>query len=274
MDDGLCRPRVGSCYGEPYIPSLQAGSLVGDEMTLVQPLTKDNWHIVHVEKGMTIEKALKLCEAKFKVWRWTDNNLDQIVTSDRTTDKAYTVEFKPTVEADPELKNLSANNIKEKGITGCTLLERLLLELQYFEATGEHLDMGNVTLCTGSRRSYGRVPDVDWVSDSREVYVGHVDPDVANGVWRCREVVLNPSPLKLDPLPRAKNGRFAKKGEESFGEVHPSMRGEYKAGRSDLLMLPDEKGKWTKVQATIEELQEIPEYIKYQGRVYRLEEGE
>jgi hypothetical protein len=41
---------------------------------------------------------------------------------------------------------LAARNIR-----GHYLLERLLYELKYFAETGKHLDIDNLTLCSGSR---------------------------------------------------------------------------------------------------------------------------
>ena len=121
----------------------------------------DVWTL-NVPKDMTIEKALAECMPLFPVWRWTDKNLDGEVTSDRTTKKAYTIKFKANIEAGEDMKNISVNNLRERGIQGITLLERILLELQYFKATSKHLDIENWTLCSGSRCSDGRVPCAYW----------------------------------------------------------------------------------------------------------------
>ncbi len=115
---------------------------------------------LHVPAGMTIEKALAECKVLFSVWRWNDQNLDKLVTSDRTTAVAYTIKFKANIEADEEYANKSADDLS--GSKGITLLERILLELQYFKETGLHLDIQNVTLCSGSRYSGGNVPTADW----------------------------------------------------------------------------------------------------------------
>ena len=129
--------------------------------------TNGTWTIT-VPEGMTIEKALAECKALFSVQRWTDKNMDEIVTSDRDTKKAYTIKFKSNVEADEELKNLSANDLR--GRKTITLLERILLELDYFKRTGEHLDVENITLCAGSRDTVGFVPRCHWLDGKFYVY--------------------------------------------------------------------------------------------------------
>ena len=80
------------------------------------------------------------------------------------------------MEAGKENENLSANKCKELNINGITLEERLLLELFYHWRTNKHLDINNVTLCTGSRDSGGGVPRVGWdvgKMDVRYYYSGH-----------------------------------------------------------------------------------------------------
>ena len=100
--------------------------------------------------------------------------------------------FKANIEADEKHKNKSANDVKD--LPGITLRERLLLELDYFKVTGNHLDIENWTLCTGSRDSEGVVPGVGWNRDDRKVYVSWFTPDGAFGSLRSRVAVLS-SPL-------------------------------------------------------------------------------
>lgn len=150
-------------------------------------LQEEYWTI-NIPKGLTIEQAYKDCKALFPCWRWIDENLDQIVNSDRTSKEAYSIKVKATVEADENLKNMSANELKEKGVKGITLLERLVLEKDYFQKTGKHLDIDNITLCSGSRNSDGHVPRVDWY-DTDGLGVGWDYPGSAVDNLRSREVV-------------------------------------------------------------------------------------
>lgn len=157
-------------YFEPKAPVLQPS---------------ENYWTITIPKGMTEEQAYKDCEALFPCYRWYDTF--QGMKSDRTSKKAYTIKVKANVEADENLKNLSANDLLTQGIKGITLLERLVLEKDYFLKTGKHLDITNVTMCSGSRDSDGRVPSVDWDGDELGVY--WVRPGGRNPRWRSREVV-------------------------------------------------------------------------------------
>ncbi len=144
---------------------------------------------IDIPQGLTIEQAYKNCEKLFPCWKWTQN-FDKI-NSDRTSKKAYSIKVKANIEADENLKNLSANDLTEKGIQGITLLERLVLEKDYFQKTGQHLDIQNITLCAGSRSSDGRVPRVCW--DGGKLYVGWDCVDGRHDGLRSREVILTGS---------------------------------------------------------------------------------
>ena len=145
------------------------------------------WEI-KIKKGQTIESTLEECKKLFPIWRWTNSNLDQIVNSDRTSNKAYSIKVKANVEADKELKNISADDLKEKGIIGITLLERLQLEIDYFKNTGEHLDIQNITLCSGSRDSDGDVPRVRWDSYGSTLCVYWCNPYDRYSNFRSRGI--------------------------------------------------------------------------------------
>jgi len=119
------------------------------------------------------------------------NNLDtDVPTNDCSpANGSYRVRFKKTVEADPELADKSAKVLEKEGVKGITLLERLLLELGYFLATGNHLDVDNITLCSGSRNSGGDVPRVYWLTVRRGVHVGWCRVSYSHPVLRSRAVV-------------------------------------------------------------------------------------
>jgi hypothetical protein len=145
------------------------------------------FHII--DDGMLkTSEILAECKKKFDVYSWYNNEkLDKDfppVKSDRY--------FKKNLEADEELKNKSANELEKMGVKGMTLRERLLMELAYFNETGQHLDIDNITLCSGSRYSDGDVPDVSWGVDHRGLCVGRYDPGTADDDLRARAVVSNP----------------------------------------------------------------------------------
>lgn len=152
---------------------------------------KDFNRLIIVAKGMTPQKLFDKCKELFLSWKWTSKSLDEAVShSDRTAEKeSYTIWIRDRVEADRELKNLSANALKERKLAGITLEERLLLELKYFKKTKKHLDIQNITLCSGSRSSDGTVPLVRWYSSFDELYVSWYRPGYAASLLRSREVV-------------------------------------------------------------------------------------
>ncbi len=158
----------------------------------VVPDKKDgfDWLIV-VAPGVTIEMVLAVCAKRFKVCRWTNDNLDEL-TREKTmrfaTDAPYGIWVRPRVEADEEHKDQSYDSLQGK-ILGITLLERLLLELKHFIETGGHLDISNVTLCSGSLSRDGSVASVYWRAGHGELYVLWCNPDSAYGHLRVREVI-------------------------------------------------------------------------------------
>jgi hypothetical protein len=153
------------------------------------PEDKDgfNWLVILIQ-GMTAERLFDKCKEMFRAWKWTDKNLEEIIKSDRNqVNGPYAVWFRDCVEADEGLKSFSVNNLKQKNIQGITLEERLLLELFYFWKTKKHLDINNVTLCSGSRYNDGGVPSADWDWDRFDVF--WCGPDDASDDLRAREVV-------------------------------------------------------------------------------------
>lgn len=144
--------------------------------------------LIVIAQGMTPNKLYAKCVELFPSWRYTDN-LDLII-SDRKADHDYAIWVRDRVEADEELKNKSANTLKEDGVVAITLEERLLYELKFFEETGKHLDISNWTLCAGSRDPNGNVPSVCWSSVYGNLYVDWCSPDERGGGIRGRAAVL------------------------------------------------------------------------------------
>ncbi|PIT93940.1 hypothetical protein COU00_01635, partial [Candidatus Falkowbacteria bacterium CG10_big_fil_rev_8_21_14_0_10_43_11] len=71
-------------------------------------------------------------------WSYYGDDLEAVITqNDRNTKKgAYVIWVRDRVEADEELKNLSANQLKDKNIPVITCDERLRLGLYYWWKTG------------------------------------------------------------------------------------------------------------------------------------------
>lgn len=146
------------------------------------------WRLLIVV-DLTLEQLYVKCKEQFKCWRWTDDDLDKKVTWNQRDAKngAYAIWVKDAQEADENLKNLSADDIKEKGMTTETLAERLVHEIKFFQETGNHLDIQKVTLCAGSRYSDGFIPRVHWYFGGMSVH--WFDAGFANDGLRSREVV-------------------------------------------------------------------------------------
>ncbi|MFH1473232.1 MAG: hypothetical protein ABIF06_02380 [bacterium] len=115
--------------------------------------------------GQPIEGLFQIARSRFSSWKYTTDEVLGIVipTHDRhPKDGSYAILVRNRVEADEENKNLSADDCREKGIQGETVLERIFHELFHHWKTGKHLDVANWTLCSGSRTRGGRVPYAYW----------------------------------------------------------------------------------------------------------------
>lgn len=146
--------------------------------------------LIVVAQGVTIQQVFDVCRVVFGAQKYTDANLDEVVMiNDRDAKQGhYAIRVRDRIEADEEHRNRSANQLKNDAICGETLLERLLHELKYYAESGKHLDIVNVTLCSGSRDSGGDVPGVCW-SGAGRLSVDWYDPVDAYGDLRSREVV-------------------------------------------------------------------------------------
>ena len=164
-------------------------------LKIPQKPTEGNWRLLVILQGLTNNQVYDACVKQFACWRYSDN-LDKVVPTNERDSKngGYAVWVRDTVEADPVHKNKSANTIKEAGLKTETLLERMIHELVYFSETlqdggqaGKHLDVNNVTLCSGSRDSDGSVPDAYWRGSRFQVLWYYTD--YCDGYLRSREVV-------------------------------------------------------------------------------------
>jgi hypothetical protein len=157
---------------------------------LVIPERPDLW-VMPVAKGVTSNKVVnghKKLGVNFYLYA---EDLDVAVPThdrDANRDASYVVGFRRVIEADEENANKSANQLAQIGHKGITLPERLLLGAGFYVATGQHLDVVNWTLCTGSRSSGGDVPDVCWSPARRLVYVHWCAPDDSDDYLRSRSV--------------------------------------------------------------------------------------
>lgn len=119
--------------------------------------------LIIVAQGITLNAAINACRDRFPTWTYYDDLDSDVTKNDRTNESgAYALWVRDRVEADEELANKSANDLASENIPCETLLERIIMGLDFFERTKGHLDINNVTLCAGSRDRGGRVPGADW----------------------------------------------------------------------------------------------------------------
>jgi hypothetical protein len=126
---------------------------------------------VIVAKGITMNEVVKGLKKLFTVYFYVKDFDARVTTNDRIADKDYAILFDKNIESDEEFKNFSVNGLREEGINGITLLERLLLEIFYLDAAGKHLDVSNFSLCPGSLYFDGGVPSIYWGRDFPGIFV-------------------------------------------------------------------------------------------------------
>ena len=161
--------------------------------------------------GVKTSEIIKMLKEHFDVDIFDEENLDKDFPAPEHDIISW---VKAEEEADENLKNKSTDDLEKEGIKRITLRQRLMLEYIYFVITGDHLDIENITLCSGSRSSDGGVPSVNWHSGDRRLYVDWCDPDDSRGALRSRQQ-FNPFNLdssKKDLLEKAEE--LIKKAEE------------------------------------------------------------
>lgn len=160
-----------------------------DLSNLIIPEKKQGFdRLIVVAKGLTPNQVYDWCASKFPCWKYIkDLNGATKGLNDREPTETYAIWVRDRVEADEENKNLSADELKGKGIKGQTLTEYLLQGLKYHDETNDHLDKGNITLCFGSRDSDGNVPSAHWLDSRFQVYWYY--PGLAHDDLRGRSVV-------------------------------------------------------------------------------------
>jgi len=132
----------------------------------------DFTRVIFIPKGLTIAQVVKAMRKRFKVSLYTEDLDKAVCENDRVANRDYAVRVRERVEADEELKNFSANQLKERGEVVITPPGRLVYEFKYWDETGKHLDVQNWTLCAGSRDSDDHVPFIGWYDVYDVLYVG------------------------------------------------------------------------------------------------------
>lgn len=116
---------------------------------------------IYVDRRLTCNKIYGAWS--FPKWKSMEYGIDaelDMVREARSGIGSYLVRVLKGIEPDKKFLGKSTCTVDPDGTLGITLRERMLLELIRFEATGKHLDVRSVTLCSGSRFLGGYVPSV------------------------------------------------------------------------------------------------------------------
>ncbi|MBI4253057.1 hypothetical protein HY623_02675 [Candidatus Uhrbacteria bacterium] len=185
----LRSPTLLDPWGEFYEKEFGLAVNLAEKNIPPQP-DQGKWRLLVIASGVTIEGAYQQCKTAFGSWKYTETSLDEVIIQNErdTSNGSYAIWVRDGAEADEELKNTSADQIAERGITTETLLECLIHNLAFFRETGKRLDVVNVTLCAGSRLSDGNVPSVDTRSDGK-LRVHWIRPGDALVHLRARQAV-------------------------------------------------------------------------------------
>lgn len=158
-----------------------------DALSLVIPDSIPGFdRLIVVARGLSPHDVFKVSHRVFG--GNCHGQLDGIVLKDERMpkDDSYAVWVRDSVEPDEEFTNASAEHLRQRGIKGITLLERLLLGLKYHEETGRHLDNETWTLCAGSLHGETIVPRI---GASSGLELGWSTKNEAHPVVRTRRVV-------------------------------------------------------------------------------------
>lgn len=144
--------------------------------------------IMPKHERITAQLLYDSCRERFSCWKYTGKSLDNVVVMNIRDPRqgSYVVWFRDRVEADEELSNLSAIELEKMKISGITLLEREVMEYDYFNRTNSHLDIDNMTICSGSRYICGDLPRVRW--DGEKFFVHWFFTDRAIAITRSRQL--------------------------------------------------------------------------------------
>jgi hypothetical protein len=148
--------------------------------------------VVPVLKGVTYSKVLAVLEGLMGIKIEYRGDPVDITKNNRDPNEggSYIVSFVASVEADSSFKDFPFSALDERGVKGITVLERLILELGYFLATGEHLDRENFTVCNGSRFSNGAIPAIKWFGARiQKLSIGWVYISSQSSIYRVRVAV-------------------------------------------------------------------------------------
>jgi hypothetical protein len=149
------------------------------------------WRLLIIARGLTPEFIFQKMMCFFEIWKNTNRSLDYVVDENERYPQngTYAIWVRDNQKADEIHKNKSAYQIHSIKLATETLTERLIHEFKYFCETGEHLDVGCETLCSGSRCDNGDIPSVWWGEVHKRCSIHWRDFRHAHELLRSREVI-------------------------------------------------------------------------------------
>lgn len=115
-------------------------------------------------------------------------DLDHLIDDRNSNKEPYAWWGRNSPEPDLMYKNMSGNLLREAGVAGETLKERLLQGFMYWNETGDFLDKRNTTICTGTQNEVGEFPTVDFGSRTKGICISWVKPGIARPDMMAREI--------------------------------------------------------------------------------------
>ncbi|MDI6820636.1 MAG: hypothetical protein QMD65_00450 [Patescibacteria group bacterium] len=126
-------------------------------------------------KGISLVDIIRKIELLMLVENYIIHNELLRINSVRSSKiETYVLLHSGNEEGDKEFRGYSYEEIKNRGVLGMTLEERLMTGFKYFiESGGRHLDNETITLCNGSETYLGGIPSVEWQKDKLVINIHH-----------------------------------------------------------------------------------------------------
>lgn len=160
------------------------------EIKISEKYKPEKHFAIIVAQELTIDDIIVGIRKNFNLGLYNESLGSLVIKNERTSkDGDYIVFFNKNIEADEEFKDFSAKELQEINHHGITLIERLLLEVLYFNETKKHLDINNITLCTASRGPNNRVFIAHYISICNEFRVSWFDLDNYGEYLRSRALI-------------------------------------------------------------------------------------
>jgi len=158
-------------------------------------MKKEQYFEIKDSPKLKTSEIFKKLKEKVDAWSyWDDKELDKNFPPPKKETVRY---FEKTVE--PQNLGKSADQVDPDGSKGITIREYALMQLQYFEETGEHLDIKGWTICSGSHLPSGWVAIGGWYPGTRKVGFDWHYPDCEHPSGGAR-LAISPSTLTPSSL--------------------------------------------------------------------------